>query len=155
MKELLQDNRKLHSKVAKVKDEQDELSMYIKSAPWTKQTSSVELIPSPYAPNSQIRSQEQDSGSRLVALEKVVSDFTYSVDRVNDKVSALNELHESTSQLFTALENLETKYDARLNDMQTTLAQMEASVSSVAVNTEDLKEQLVIRINYKKFNFTF
>jgi len=81
--------------------------------------------------------------SRLSRVEQTMTEYTLTLQNLGDKVNVLNELQESTTQLFSALEGLETRYDEKLTDMQTSLAKIEASVSSVTNTNEDLKEQQV------------
>ena len=80
---------------------------------------------------------------RVNALEKSLSDYANTLQDVNDKVDSLAHLRESTTQLFTALEALETKYDERLTEMQTGLSRMEASVSKASITNDELQEQQV------------
>ncbi|CAL8143625.1 unnamed protein product [Orchesella dallaii] len=78
---------------------------------------------------------------RMESLEKTMQEYVITLENLNDKVGAVEELQESSTQLFRALETLETKYDERVTELQTGLARLESSVSSVLVVNEDVKEQ--------------
>lgn len=80
---------------------------------------------------------------RMGSLEKTMQQYVITLENLNDKVGAVEELQESSTQLFRALETLETKYDDRVTELQTGLARLESSVSSALVVNEDLKEQQV------------
>ncbi|CAG7817704.1 unnamed protein product [Allacma fusca] len=80
---------------------------------------------------------------RINILEKDLKDYSNTLQGLSFKLSSVMDIRESSKQLFTAMEGLETKYDERLTEMQTGLARLEASVSQASITNDELKEQQI------------
>lgn len=102
------------------------------------------------APSSSIGSRRQQRSldgyqrDSLNNLKKTMQEYTITLESLSDKVEGMDELQETTKELFRSLEQLEKKYDDRVAEMQTGLARVESGMSGVVVSSEDLKEQQVI-----------
>ena len=92
---------------------------------------------------------------RLGSLEKSMADYSNTLEAVDGKVNGLSSLRDSTTALFTVLEALETKYDGRLNDLQTNLGRIEASINTVSLSTDELHEQQVNKLYKTKYQNCF
>lgn len=88
-------------------------------------------------------SETENMEKRLLGLEDTMRHYTLSLQNVGDKVNVVNGLQESTNQLFSAMEDLEIRYDDKFLDMHTTLVKVETSVNGISNSNEDLKEQQV------------
>jgi chromosome segregation ATPase len=136
VKQLAQDHYRFHKRLVKVEGSQRQLKRTVTNI---KQ----QMVPETKDSTAHEENSSTKLDSRLSGVEHTISEYTLSLQNLGEKVNVLNELQESTSQLFGALEGLETRYDEKLTDMQTSLAKIEASVSAVSNSNEDIKEQQV------------
>lgn len=149
VQDLLQNNKNHHKRLTKLESSQKYLKSITSALKETLSGAGLGLVAN--NSNNRIKRnilQEDDItdkhiSKRMTSLEKTMQEYILTLENLNDKVGTVEELQESSTQLFRSLESLEKKYDDRVTELQTGVARMESSVSSMQTVNEDLKEQQV------------